>query len=557
MVRASEFPDCIHVLDRQFVMLRNPIEVELKLWIAPEDLVALRNAPQFTASLPNPTRELLDTTYFDSDDLFLRDHGLNLRVRHVGDKGVQTIKSTDHGLGLFERSEWERAIEGDEPDLSQMENTALGRILTDEKRRALKPVFETRFERTAYHLNSNGADIIMAIDEGQILANGSSRPISEIELELRHGSPADLFRIARDILDIVPAHLGFKSKSEQGYELTEQTEAATETACDPALSAGMTAGRAFTLVGRACLRHLAANVHSVIGRDGAALHQMRIALRRLRAAISLFSAVAADERTEAIKTELRWLARELGPARDLDTLVDEVIKPLRKRHVNEPGLVSISNTFARKRLKCFRQAQEAVQSARFRSLVLDTVEWIEVGPWSSSEDALQRTRRDMPIEIYASEQLSHRYKRIRRRGARINDLDAEQQHGLRIQVKKARYATEFFCGLYQGKKSAKQYKKTRSYLMQLQNSLGRLNDIVTHKALFMDIIDSQARGLTEEQGRHRAFAAGLVIGDQQAQTQKLLDRARKAHSRFESAKAFWKLPNRSSTAAVPAAEQQL
>jgi CHAD domain-containing protein len=211
----------------------------------------------------------------------------------------------------------------------------------------------------------------------------------------------------------------------------------------------MSAGYAFTLIGRACLRHLVANVPAMMGRDWNAVHQMRVALRRLRAAISLFSAVVADDRTEAIKTELRWLAKELGPARDLDTLLFEVITPLRKQHAKQPGLANISNMFTRKRLKSYRQAQQAVQSARFRTLVLDTSEWVEAGPWSTTEDALRRARREMPVEIYAAEQLSHRGKRIRRRGTRINHQDPQQLHRLRIQVKKARYATEFFSGVYQ------------------------------------------------------------------------------------------------------------
>jgi triphosphatase len=185
-----------------------------------------------------------------------------------------------------------------------------------------------------------------------------------------------------------------------------------------------------------------------------------------------------------------------------------------------------------------------VQSARFRRLVLDTAEWIETGPWNASEDALMRTRREMPIEIYAAEQLSQRRKRIRRRGARINNLNPQQLHRLRIQVKKARYATEFFAGVFHGKKSAKRCKRIKSSLVQLQNCLGKMNDIVTHKALFADIIASPARGLTGEQNRHRSFAAGLIIGDQQAQVKKLIDRARKAYSRFDSAKAFWKVPRK-------------
>ena len=536
-------------------MVGTPTEVELKLWVAPEDIAAVLNNPRFADSLHDPTRATLDSVYFDSKDRFLRDHGLTLRVRHDGDKRVQTIKSADSGVGLFERSEWEETIENDQPDISRVRDTALGQILTDEVGKELKPVFETRIERTAYHLNGNGADIIFAIDEGKILASDSSQPVSEIELELRQGSPADLFKIARDILDIVPAHLEFKSKPERGYQLLDKTATGAETGFDPELLPGMSAGRAFTLIGRACLRHLVANVPAMLRRDETSLHQMRVALRRLRAAISLFSPVTSDTRLEAVKTELRWLAQELGPARDLDTLISEVIKPLHKQHANEPGFASISNMFTRKRLKSYKHAQEAVQSARFRSLILDTTEWIEAGPWTISDDNLKRAYREMPIEIYAAEQLSHRRKRIRRRGKRIADLSPEQLHRLRIQVKKARYAADFFCSVYTGKKSAKQCKKMRSSLMQLQNCLGRLNDIVTHKALFSEIIANRPKGLTEEQGRRRAFAAGLIIGDQQAQVGKLLDRARKAYSRLDDAKPFWKVPGSVTVSPEPPLEQ--
>jgi CHAD domain-containing protein len=119
---------------------------------------------------------------------------------------------------------------------------------------------------------------------------------------------------------------------------------------------------------------------------------MRVAMRRLRAAISLFSEVVRDDRVDAIKTELRWLARECGPARDLDALLIEVLKPMRKQHTNEPGLVSISKMFERKRLKNYQLAREAIQSARFRTLVLDTAEWVEGGRISTSSDEVQGTR---------------------------------------------------------------------------------------------------------------------------------------------------------------------
>ncbi|WP_439923085.1 CYTH and CHAD domain-containing protein [Nitrobacter sp. JJSN] len=510
----------------------------MKLWVSPEDIVALQNHPSFVDMLRSPSSETLKSVYFDSDSRLLRDHGFTLRVRHKGDMRIQTVKAANTSGGYFERAEWEQVIEGNRPDLTLVKDTALGVILVNEPDNALQPVFEIRIKRTAYHLNRNGADVVMAIDQGKIFAAGSSLSVSEIEL--KRGNPADLFKIARNILDIIPAHLEFKSKSERGYDLIEKAAITAETARDPELSPGMTAGRAFTLIGRACLRHLVTNLPAMKERDHNALHQMRVALRRLRAAISLFSPVVGDDRASAIKSELKWLTQEFGPARNLDTLLVEVIRPLRKRHPSEPGLVSISNMFARKRLKSYRQALEAVRSARFRRLVLDTVEWVETGPWSTSEDELVRARREFPVEIYAAGQLSQRRKKIRRLGARIKTLDPEQLHRLRIQVKKARYSIEFFSGLFHGKECAKRCKTITSSLVKLQNSLGTINDIVTHKTLFADIIARRTNGLTDEQNHHRAYAVGLIIGNQQAQVQRSFDRAHKAYSRFDRAKSFWK-----------------
>jgi len=61
--------------------------------------------------------------------------------------------------------------------------------------------------------------------------------------------------------------------------------------------------------------------------DPEGVHQMRVGLRRLRAAMSLFAALLGDRQTAAIKNELKWLAGELGPARELDVLVSRVVTP--------------------------------------------------------------------------------------------------------------------------------------------------------------------------------------------------------------------------------------
>src|SRR5262245_47485620 len=377
-------------------------EIELKLQVAPENIPVLRNHPHFANTFHDSTQQTLNSIYFDSPDQFLREHGLTLRVRQIGSNHVQTIKSVNQGSDWLERSEWEQTIEGGQPDLTHVTNAALRRILTDEVRNALKPIFQTRIERTTCHVNGNATDVVLAVDEGQIIAKDSSCPVAEIELELKRGTTSRLFEIARAINDIVPAQLYVKSKSERGYDLIENRPATVEKACNPAIGTGIWAGHAFTMIGRACLRHLIANTAATINRDVEALHQMRVALRRLRAAISLFSDFLDDDKINMIKTELKWLAHEFGPARNLDTHIFEVLKPLRKQHPKEPGLVSIGKMFARQRLKCYQGVRQAVRSARFRRLVLDTAEWIEAGPWTRSNDLLKQTRRQLPIQTYAA-----------------------------------------------------------------------------------------------------------------------------------------------------------
>ena len=149
-------------------MNSEPEEIELKLRIAPEDIVALGNHPRFAGALHDPTRETLNSVYFDSDNWFLYKHGLTLRVRHIGDKRVQTIKTVNQSSGLHERSEWEQVIEGDLPDLALIKDTILGPLLTDDVRNALKPIFETsnranvlqseRKRHRYHHVGRRGAD---------------------------------------------------------------------------------------------------------------------------------------------------------------------------------------------------------------------------------------------------------------------------------------------------------------------------------------------------------------------------------------------------------------
>src|SRR5262249_49312274 len=118
--------------------------------------------------------------------------------------------------GLSSRDEWEKPIKRDTPDLRAVRRTALGSLLTKKLQRALKPVFETCVHRTVVPLNSGHSRIELTLDRGQIRLGRKSAPISEVELELKRGRPVDLFKVARNVAERVPARLAVRTKADRG-----------------------------------------------------------------------------------------------------------------------------------------------------------------------------------------------------------------------------------------------------------------------------------------------------------------------------------------------------
>jgi inorganic triphosphatase YgiF len=140
----------------------------------------------------------LVSVYFDTAKHKLRKHGMSLRVRHIGEKRVQTVKADrQSAAGLFQRHEWEAPIASDTPDLRAARHTALDRLDGKKLAHTLKPVFETRVHRTVLPLRRNGSRIELTLDQGQIRLGRKSAPINEVELELKRGHAADLFAVAR------------------------------------------------------------------------------------------------------------------------------------------------------------------------------------------------------------------------------------------------------------------------------------------------------------------------------------------------------------------------
>jgi CHAD domain-containing protein len=167
-------------------------------------------------------------------------------------------------------------------------------------------------------------------------------------------------------------------------------------------------------------------------------------------------------------------------------------------------------------------------------LILEVVAWLELGQWLKPGDDLVRSRGDIPIEIFASEQLQRRWRKVRKRGKQIEQLDARKRHELRIQVKKLRYAAEFFGGLFQGKKAKKRRKKFVAALEQLQDGLGDLNDIMVDERLIAATATRRRR-----LSSNSTFAAGLLTGREDARWDAAMSTAILGYSKVVNARSFW------------------
>jgi len=196
---------------------------------------------------------------------------------------------------------------------------------------------------------------------------------------------------------------------------------------------------------------------------------------------------------------------------------------------------SLSHEIAEQRDAALKRAQDAVKSARFRSLTFDLTAWLQTGQWSNPQDDLVRDRGDLPIAVYAAEQLTRRWHKVRKKGKALAKLDERRRHKLRIQTKKLRYAGEFFASLFSNKRMVKRRKRFLAALERLQDGLGDLNDIAVHEKHIA------AMGVHHRRSNpSRTFAAGLLTGHEDARTEGAITAANEAYLDLSKIKRFWR-----------------
>ena len=204
---------------------------------------------------------------------------------------------------------------------------------------------------------------------------------------------------------------------------------------------------------------------------------MRIALTRLRTAISFFSPMVADLQRTRIRNELKWLHTNLGAVRDLDVAIER-LKEVNKRAKATPDYQALKA----RRADSHRRLARALRSIRYRRLVESTCGWIESGPWSTKTGRKTRLRRASPLDASGVRKLGRWLKKLLKKSRRLQVMSAKKRHRLRQMTKKLCYPVEFLADLHSEKQSSK-HQAALKYLRQAQKSLGVLNDDAENKTL--------------------------------------------------------------------------
>jgi inorganic triphosphatase YgiF len=490
-------------------------EVELKLEVSEKDLARLARHPPLLALAEGPLlRQQLRSVYYDTPDLALWRNGLVLRVRASGRRRVVGVKT--RGVirgGLVVREEVEGTLAGAGLDPRRVPRAALLASIAEPRlRRALEqaaagqrlgPRVETRFHRRTLRLRLGTAAIELALDQGEVRAGRSRLPIHELELELLSGHSYALFDVAlrlADDFELRPSSLG---KAERGFARLLGAGPSSSRAAPVVLRPAAPLDDTLRIVLGECMRHLTANqLPAERSEDPEGVHQMRVAIRRLRSALRLFDAWLPVRTAQALAEELRWLGRELGRARDLDVFALELLGPIAKSRPEDEGLAALHAATESARAEAHTSVSTALRSQRYALFVLRLGRFVEGTPLRRGQLAVLHA----PARRAIRPLLYQRAEHMQRLGERLDQLSALELHRLRIRTKRLRYAIELVGPLF-GEKEATRCARR---LAELQDALGHLNDLASADALLAQLRKRLGPAASDATARAEGFVLGYA-----------------------------------------------
>jgi inorganic triphosphatase YgiF len=500
------------------------METELKFALSPEARgIVERHAVATDPAAGAATIHTDHTTYYDTADHALHEAGFSLRIRHCLDDGtyVQTVEAGVPGSGV-RRQEWQWALPADGLNRERFEEVPGLRAAMNGSSADLQPVFCTEVRRRRQLLHRpDGSLVELALDDGVVVSSGQSEPVSELGIELKAGSEQTLFGVGLDLLHSAPLSLQVESKADRGYRLQDCDGPRARRADGLPLDPEATVAASFARIAESVMEHLLSNQPAVLrGEEAEGVHQMRVAVRRLRALLVLFGPLLERRTRGRFEEELRHLGDCLGAARDWDVFADETLPGAAADGV-AVGLVEALQAAAETRRHAAHQAaKKSIGAPSFARFAL------AFGAWSRCEVAAVARDGDRAIGELAPDLLDRLERKLARRLGDIDRCDPASLHAARKSAKKLRYAVEYFSALF-GPEATRYAKRCT----RLQNRLGVLNDLETAADRIADLVSDGRLDL--------APAAGALANWREARRPKRLEKALKACAKFAKRDPFW------------------
>jgi inorganic triphosphatase YgiF len=509
-----------------------PLETELKLTLTPAALPALRKHPLFRDAAPAAPVRWLDNRYYDTPAYRLAAHQVALRLRRSGAERVRTVKlAAPADTGLSSRAEWEvrcdpaptcrprgagaaTAFAG--TGFADVDDASTRRLL-ERHAHHLREAFTTRFRRETRRIRPRpGVSVLLMLDRGHIRAAQRRAPICELELELEHGHPADLFELAALFAADLPLRPEDASKADRGYRLVGHRPKASRPPRAP-----RPAPTAIVAFKRAAARELTAwrDLSSDAARRDAVerRHRVRVALRRLRALLRLYEPALPGRFVARWHKRLGDDARQLGVARELDVLCSTTLRPglIGQR---TQGARLLAAHAQRMRRAAVLEAEAAFGTRAQRAALLR---------YQADLSRLRGGRkRAAPGTQVAREQLRDLRRRVRRRLKTIDAAphpgrEAAALHRLRLAVKALRDASLLAAAAPGATGATRRQTRKAAGLARLAEDLGALQDI--------EVARRRLREWANARHRLAAPIAAVVTGLEPRHRRLLARALRRAH----------------------------
>ncbi|MGO9856642.1 MAG: CHAD domain-containing protein [Acidimicrobiales bacterium] len=486
-------------------MQHDPVETEwqfdafdlrpVERWLATLPTLAVEAAGGGTVTaLARTPRRLVDS-YLDTDDWRIARAGFVVRIRRRGRHDEVTMKDTRpaEGSGLRQRLELTEVLPTSGLGALGSEGPVGRRLRAIVGTHRLREVLQVRTRRRPFALRIGGVDAAeVALDDTMIVVGSGHRPMQlrRVEVEVRPGWLEALEPIVEQLrgsCGLQPARL---SKFEAGLLAVGQEIPGMPDLGPTEISEESTMGDlAYAVLRRQLFVLRDKEPGTRLGEDPEELHVMRVATRRLRAALSLFADVL-PARAQVFREELGWLGRLLGAVRDLDVQQEGLAHMTTAtagwsagaRPVNHDPLNELSALIEHERDAARGAMLSGLDSVRWERLAKGLASMVQHGPTRRSVAGRVPAVIAMPGLVVARQEAAAKAAKRAKKSGVVSDF-----HRLRIRCKRLRYALEFSSELYGGRTA-----RFVRQLTALQDELGLMQDAEVASAWLADLATGEA-----------------------------------------------------------------